>query len=132
VNNPLNAQDLRISDAEREQAAADLGEHYAQGRITTEEHRERLDQIWAARTRRELGPVFADLPGRSFAFQPPPPAQRAPRRPGWRRIPLPLLVLLAVLVAATVITHLPLVLVGIGLWFLLTRGVCGARPHRRW
>ena len=132
MNNPLNAQDLRISDAEREQAAADLGEHYAQGRITTEEHRERLDQIWAARTRRELGPVFADLPGRSFAFQPPPTAQRVPRRPGWRRIPLPLLVLLAVLVAATVITHLPLVLVGIGLWFLLSRGVCGARPHRRW
>ena len=30
----MNDQDLRISDAEREQAAADLGEHYAQGRIT--------------------------------------------------------------------------------------------------
>ena len=62
----MSDQELRISDAEREQAAADLGEHYAQGRITTEEHRERLDQIWAARTRRELGPVFADLPGRTF------------------------------------------------------------------
>ena len=86
----MSEQDLRLSDAEREQAAADLGEHYAQGRITTEEHRERLDQIWAARTRRELGPIFADLPGRSF----PPRATTAarpaaPHRPGWRRIPPP-------------------------------------------
>ena len=61
-----------------------------------------------------------------------PPAQRAPRRPGWRRIPTPLLVLLVVLVAVTAVTHLPLILIGIGLWFLLSRGVCGARPHRRW
>ena len=40
---------LRIGDTEREQAAAALGEHYAQGRLTTEEHSERLDQAWAAR-----------------------------------------------------------------------------------
>ena len=78
----MNEQDLRISDAEREQAAADLGEHYAQGRITTEEHRERLDQIWAARTRRELGPIFADLPGRTFPVRGPAPAPRPARGPG--------------------------------------------------
>ena len=45
---------LRMSDAEREQAAGELGEHYVQGRLTAEEHSERLDQIWAARTR-EIG-----------------------------------------------------------------------------
>jgi hypothetical protein len=130
----MNEQDLRISDAEREQAAADLGEHYAQGRITDEEHRERLDQIWAARTRRDLGPIFADLPGRAFQTQAPPLAgvRPATRRPLWRRVPPPVLVLLAVLLAVTMVTHLPLILVGIGVWFLLSRGACGARPHRRW
>jgi hypothetical protein len=130
----MNEQDLRISDAEREQAAADLGEHYAQGRITNEEHRERLDQIWAARTRRELGPIFADLPGRPFPPQAPPrPSVRpAPRRPMWRRLPGPLMVLLVLLVAVAVVTHLPLILIGIGVWFLLSRGACEARPHRRW
>ena len=128
----MSDQDLRISDTEREQAATDLGEHYAQGRLTTEEHRERLDQIWAARTRRELGPVFADLPGRAFPTRAPAAARPAPRRPGWRRIPTPLLALLVVLVAVTAVTHLPLILLGIGAWFLLSRGHCGARTHRRW
>ena len=33
----MSDQELRIGDAEREQAATDLGEHCAQGRITTEE-----------------------------------------------------------------------------------------------
>jgi ferric-dicitrate binding protein FerR (iron transport regulator) len=128
----MNDQDLRISDAEREQAAADLGEHYAQGRLTTEEHRERLDQIWAARTRRELGPIFADLPGRAFPAAAPAAGRPAPRRPGWRRIPVPLLVLIGVLVAVTAITHLPIILIGIGVWFLLSRGFCGAQSRHRW
>jgi Domain of unknown function (DUF1707) len=129
----MNEQDLRISDVERDQAAADLGEHYAQGRLTTEEHRERLDSIWAARTRRELSPIFADLPGRTFPAPRRPATRTAPpRRSGWRRIPLPLLVLLVVLVAVAVVANLPLILIGIGVWFLLSRGSCGARTHHRW
>ena len=47
----MSGEQLRLSDAERDQAAAALGEHYAQGRLTQEEHAERLDRIWAARTR---------------------------------------------------------------------------------
>jgi hypothetical protein len=129
----MSDQELRIGDAEREQAAADLGEHYAQGRITTEEHRERLDQIWSARTRRDLGPVFADLPGRAFPAQAPrTAAPRSARRPVWRRIPPPLLVLAVILGVVAVVAHLPLILLGLGTWFLLSRGHCGARPHRRW
>ena len=128
----MSDQDLRISDAEREQAAADLGEHYAQGRITTEEHRERLDQIWAARTRRELGPIFADLPGRSFPARAATTTRPAPRRPGWRRIPPPLLALFVVLAVVAAVTHLPLILIGIGVWFLFSRGLCGVRSHHRW
>ena len=129
----MNDQDLRIGDAERERAAADLAEHYAQGRLTTDEHRERLDQIWAARTRRELGPVFADLPGRTFQAAAVRPAN--PRGVGaralWRRLPFPLMVLLIVLAAIAVVAHLPLILVGIGAWFLLSRGTCGGRTHHR-
>ena len=128
----MNEQDLRLSDAERDQAAADLGEHYAQGRLTTEEHRERLDQIWAARTRRELGPIFVDLPGRTFPARPTMAGPAAPRRPGWRRIPPPLLVLIVVLVAVTAITHLPLILIGFGAWFLLSRGFGRTHTHHRW
>lgn len=127
----MNDQDLRISDADREQAAADLGEHYAQGRLTTEEHRERLDQVWAARTRRELGAVFYDLPGRTHPAPHPATTRSAVRRPAWRRIPLPLLVLIVGLGTVAVVAHLPLVLLGVGAWFLLSRGHCGSRTPRR-
>jgi DUF1707 SHOCT-like domain len=112
-------EQLRIGDAEREQAAAELGEHYAQGRITTEEHAERLDRIWAARTRGELAPIFRDLPGGYGPIGPPPqPSVRPPRYwapgPPFRRgIPGPVFAVLAVLLALTIITHLPLILAGV-------------------
>jgi hypothetical protein len=127
---------LRIGDTEREQAAAALGEHYAQGRLTTEEHSERLDRIWAAKTRSELAPVFTDLPGPG-APRPAHPRQFAPPRTAFpaarrrRRFPLPLVVLFAILVTVTVITNLPLILIGVGVWFLLTRCAgAGSRSHR--
>ena len=105
----MNDEHLRMSDAEREQAAAELGEHYAQGRLTTEEHSERLDRIWAARTRAELAPVFSDLPGR-FGPQPAAPLTYGPPARGYaaparrRGLPGPLMVILAVLVIVTVLT----------------------------
>ena len=108
---------LRMSDAERDQAAAELGEHYAQGRLTVDEHGERLDRILAAQTRGELRPVFADLPG-SVA------APAAPRRRRFRGLPVPFVVLVAVLVAVTVMAHLPLILIGLGVWLLLSRKGC--------
>jgi len=53
---------LRIGDTERETAARELGEHFALGRIDAEEHTERLEQIWGARTAADLAPAFRDLP----------------------------------------------------------------------
>ena len=121
----MSDQDLRISDAEREQAAAELGEHYAQGRLTMEEHADRLDQVWAARTRGELLPIFRDLPSRYTQAPPAYPAV-ATRMSGRRRgLPGPLMVVLAVLVFLTVVTHLPLILLGLVVWWFL------AARHRR-
>lgn len=122
---------LRISDAEREQAAAELAEHYAQGRITTEEHAERLDRIWASRTRGELAPIFGDLPGRYGPVAPAPrpgvrrPTYWAPGPPFRGGIPGPVFAVLAVLLALTIITHLPLILFG-----LLVLLFVGARRRR--
>jgi len=53
---------MRVSDAEREATAAELREHYAAGRLGTEELNERLDQAFAAKTRSELTEVMRDLP----------------------------------------------------------------------
>lgn len=54
--------DLRVGDAEREAAAGRLREHYAQGRLTLEEFNQRLDAVFAATTRSQLGALTRDLP----------------------------------------------------------------------
>ena len=134
--------DLRIGDAERERAASQLAEHYAVGRLTQEEHAERLDRIWAARTQAELDPVFVDLPGHATAA--PPPWQQAASRPGtgaasrpaWRGIPGPLLVLLVGARSDRGGDQLPADPLGLGVWFFFLRGSCGPRSdwghQRRW
>ena len=54
---------IRISDADRERAAARLQQALAEGRITLSELEERLTVVYAARYAADLLPPFADLPG---------------------------------------------------------------------
>jgi hypothetical protein len=54
---------IRISDADRERAAARLQQALAEGRITLAELEERLATVYAARYAADLLPPFADLPG---------------------------------------------------------------------
>ena len=103
---------LRISDADREQAASDLSEHYAEGRLSHDEHAERLDAIWTARTQADLAPIFDDLPARRSAG-----TTRAPS--GHRRwYGVPFLPVVAALVLLSVLTHLPF-------WILIFFVGCG-------
>jgi Domain of unknown function (DUF1707) len=53
--------DLRASDADREQVAERLRSAAGDGQLTVEELDERLHAAYAARTRRELEPLVADL-----------------------------------------------------------------------
>jgi len=53
---------LRVSDHEREQAAQEIREHFAAGRLTDEELGERLQAIYGAKTADELQAARADLP----------------------------------------------------------------------
>jgi hypothetical protein len=55
--------ELRASDADRDRAAGILREALAEGRLTAEEHSERLDTVYAAKKVGELEPVVRDLPG---------------------------------------------------------------------
>jgi hypothetical protein len=54
--------EVRVSDAERETAAARLKAHFTAGRLSHDELEDRLDSAYAARSRRELRALFADLP----------------------------------------------------------------------
>jgi hypothetical protein len=68
-NNCMDAQDfnensgLRASDADRDAAAAVINNALAEGRLTADEHSDRLDAIYKAKTQAELVPHLADLPG---------------------------------------------------------------------
>jgi pyruvate/2-oxoglutarate dehydrogenase complex dihydrolipoamide acyltransferase (E2) component len=52
----------RVTDADREAAAARLREHYAQGRLTLEEFHHRLDAVFEATTQAQLTAITRDLP----------------------------------------------------------------------
>ena len=54
--------DVRASDAEREQVAAQLGKAVGEGRLPLAEYSDRVGQAHAATTRGELVPLTADLP----------------------------------------------------------------------
>ena len=55
---------IRVSDADRDQAIAELSEHFQAGRLTQEEFEERSGRALQARTGDDLAALFTDLPGR--------------------------------------------------------------------
>ncbi|HEU5159715.1 MAG TPA: DUF1707 domain-containing protein [Streptosporangiaceae bacterium] len=69
---------LRASDADRDRVADQLREALAEGRLSPEEHAERLDAVYAAKTYAELAPIVEDLPATG---QPAGPPAGPPPRP---------------------------------------------------
>jgi hypothetical protein len=74
--------EIRASDAEREQVAAELGRAVGEGRLTLAEFSDRAGQAHAARTRAELAPLTADLPA-TTADRP-----AGPARTSWQVSPI--------------------------------------------
>jgi hypothetical protein len=93
---------LRASDADRDQALAELSEHFQAGRLTAEEFDERSSQALAAKTGNDLGALLTDLPASGTVSRVAGPAPVAPRP---QRHPWPAIVaaIVAVSVAAAVI-----------------------------
>jgi hypothetical protein len=75
--------ELRASDAERDQVAAELGEHFQAGRLDRAELDERVSAALRARTRRDLSGLLADLPRRQPGSGATVPGAAAAGRPGW-------------------------------------------------
>jgi hypothetical protein len=73
---------IRVSDADRERVAESLREHYAEGRLSSEELDERITATLSARTYRDLRAVMSDLPGAQQMAPQPQPGVRPPHWPG--------------------------------------------------
>ena len=103
-----------VGDAERYEAAAALGEHFATGRLDQDEYDVRVQRSYAARTRADLEALFGDLPDPA-PFRPAAAAgwiagrtarDRAAAPP--RRFPVPpLLLLLPVLIGLSLLLRFP-------------------------
>ncbi|MCP3766775.1 MULTISPECIES: DUF1707 SHOCT-like domain-containing protein [Streptomyces] len=79
------AADLRVSDADRDRVADLLREALAEGRLSPDEHAERVEGVLAAKTAGELEVFVRDLPG---AHQRRAAPASAPSRPTAGAIPM--------------------------------------------
>ena len=130
-----HATAIRASDREREEVVEALRGHAGEGRLDVGELDERLDAVYAARTRAELEPITADLP----AIAAPAPVPSRGRRELLGRL-LPFVAVNALLVAVWAASGAeyfwpiwPLLGWGLGL-FSHTRGTSFGRLgpcHRR-
>ncbi|SDL35319.1 protein of unknown function [Nocardioides sp. YR527] len=113
-----NLDNLRVGEADREEASAKLAEHYSTGRLTDDDYYERLDAVWSAKVRADLEMLFTDLP--KSAPQPPQVARR-PRRGRPRAFPL---------VACFLLVAIGLVVMGVPWWVFAVIAV-GALVFRK-
>ncbi len=78
---PDRNRQVRIGDAERDQAVSELTDHFVAGRLTQKEYDERSDLAIRARYAADLPPLFDDLP--DPAAVPAPGRPWSPRARAW-------------------------------------------------
>ncbi|UGQ09403.1 DUF1707 domain-containing protein [Yinghuangia sp. ASG 101] len=83
---PVAPADMRASDADRDRVAQVLRTAFEEGRITIDEHTERIEALYSAKTMGALEPLTFDLPGSPRPAPPKPPgtpepASHSPYRP---------------------------------------------------
>jgi len=115
---------MRVGDAERDEAARALGEHFANGRLDREEYDERLELAFAARTGNDLAALFRDLPQARITS----PLRPRSSRSGHR---IPFLPVLLILIGLAIVFNAGwIVWVGLGA-LLLAKKFQWARRHRQ-
>ena len=108
IQQQMSKGTMRVGDAERDEAARALGDHFASGRLERAEYDERLELAFAARTGNDLAALFRDLPQSRVA---------SPLRPhsSRRGFGFPFLPVLLILIGLSIVLHAGwIILVGLG------------------
>ena len=113
---------LRAGDRDRDGIADVLREQHLAGRLDADEFQERLDRAYAAKTLDELDELVGDLPR-------PEPAARPQRTWPLRR--LPVVPLVALVIAAVVLSHGHLLWLALPLFFFVGRPLLWGTTGRR-
>ena len=125
------ASSLRLSDADRDRAVAELSEHFQAGRIAADELDDRVGRALQARTAADLAPLFADLPGKRPAATGPGthPGSPAP----FRSAPVPAVPIAIIVVIALggFLSGHPALIVLVPVLVLLIVRRLACRPDRR-
>lgn len=100
-------QNLRVSDAERQQTIDQLTRHTADGRLSLDEFEGRVDEVMRARTFPELAATLRDLPQ---------VVRPGPRRPSTRKVSVPLLMAALVVAVALIPEGLIWLLIPVAIW----------------
>ncbi|PXY32343.1 DUF1707 SHOCT-like domain-containing protein [Prauserella muralis] len=143
----VDRPEYRLSDAERQEALDALSEHVRTGRLDLVEFDERSAQVSSAKLRRDLEPLFADLPEPKPGMLTPvrgmrpatpyvPPAAPPPApAPAWRQrlasSIVPIAAVLAVLLFFTVARGMIFVFALPAIAALLAGAIAGNRHDRR-
>ena len=126
---PAQKTPLRIGDAERDRAIAELGDHFAAGRLNTEEFEQRVDEAIKARFNDDLEPLFVDLPRTPEPSMEPRSNQRSDAYLAWSPVLWFAPMLMVCAVVAAVLLTAPW-LVWMFLWLFLITGFFRRRRHQ--
>jgi hypothetical protein len=106
---PASNQHMRVSDAERQEVADRLAEHFSSGRLDQAEFDERVGRAMSAKTRADLNGLFDDLPGTGAPAATDPSAGQPRRR---HRHPVLLVALIVFVAIAAAHVVWPLLWIG--------------------
>jgi Domain of unknown function (DUF1707) len=106
-NSPYADENLRVSDAERQEVTDRLAQHFGDGRLDQAEFDERVGKAMSAKTRADLNGLFDDLPETGA----PAAVTDQPRRR--RRHPVLLIALIVLIAIAAGHVVFPLLWIGL-------------------
>ena len=123
------ASSLRLSDADRDRAVAELSEHFQAGRLAADELDDRVGRALQARTAADLAPLFADLPGKRPAATGSHPGSPAPFRSA-RGPAVPIAIIVVIALGGFLTGHPALIVLVPVLVLLIVRRLAGRPDHR--